>query len=130
MYTRVEDASESREGLTLASQKQRLTRRSLHGLQILLFIGAVTFFVMLYRSFAFGAVVGCVGGAAASSSKIASNKHVPQYFQTKPEMFAGQHVHQVFLALILISRRSNSNWCRSILSTNQSGPLCGHVLYP
>ncbi|KAH0384235.1 phosphoglycerate mutase-like protein, partial [Aureobasidium melanogenum] len=44
---------------------------------------------MLYRSFAFGAVVGCVGGAVASSSKITSNKHVPQYFQTKPEMFAG-----------------------------------------
>ena len=94
MYARVEDASEGREVLTLplASQKQRLTRRSLLGLQILLFIGAVTFFVMLYRSFAFGAIVGCVGGAVASS-KSSSNNHVPQYFQTKPEIFAGQHVH-------------------------------------
>ncbi|KAG9835991.1 phosphoglycerate mutase-like protein, partial [Aureobasidium melanogenum] len=45
---------------------------------------------MLYKSFAFGAVVSCLGGAVASSSKISSNKHdVPQYFQTKPEIFAG-----------------------------------------
>lgn len=132
MYTRVEDASESTEGLALplASQKQRLTRRSLHGLQILLFIGAVTFFVMLYKSFAFGAVVGCVGGAVASSSKISANKHVPQYFQTKPEIFAGQHVHQAFLDFILISQRSNSNWCRSVLSTNQPCPIRGHIIHP
>lgn len=91
MYTRVEDTSESREALTLplASHKQRLTRRSLFGLQVFLFVGAVTFFVMLYKSFAFGAVVGCVSGAVASASKPASNNDIPQYFQTKPELFAG-----------------------------------------
>jgi hypothetical protein len=88
MYTRVEDTSESREALSLplASHKQRLTRRSLFGLQIFLFIGAVTFFVMLYKSFAFGAVVGCVSGAVASKP---ANNNIPQYFQTKPELFAG-----------------------------------------
>lgn len=93
MYTRVDDTLESREALQLplASQKQRLTRRSLFGLQIFLFIGAVTFFVMLYKSFAFGAVVGCVGGVVASSgSKHGPNTDIPQYFQTKPELFAGQ----------------------------------------
>lgn len=98
MYTRVDDTSESREALQLplASQKQRLTKRSLFGLQVFLFIGAVTFFVMLYKSFAFGAVVGCVGGAVASSaSKSASTNHdIPQYFQTKPELFAGQHIQE------------------------------------
>jgi hypothetical protein len=98
MYTRVEDTSESREvlPLPLASQKQRLSKRSLFGLQIFLFVGAVTFFVMLYKSFAFGAVVGCVSGAVASTSKPASSD-IPQYFQTKPEIFAGQHIHQAFL---------------------------------
>lgn len=94
MYTRVDDTSESREALhlPLASQKQRLTRRSLLGLQVFLFIGAVTFFVMLYKSFAISAVVGCVSGAVASSaSKPASHNHdILQYFQTKPELFAGQ----------------------------------------
>jgi hypothetical protein len=98
MYTRVEDTSESREvlHLPLASQKQRLSKRSLFGLQIFLFVGAVTFFVMLYKSFAFGAVVGCVSGAVAHTSKPASSD-VPQYFQTKPEIFAGQYIHQAFL---------------------------------
>lgn len=132
MYARVEDASEGRDSLALplASQKQRLTRRSLLGVQILLFIGAVTFFVMLYKSFAFGAVVGCVGGAVASSSKTSSNNHVPQYFQTKPELFAGQHIHQTSLDFMLIHRRPNSNWRCSILSTNQPCSLRGHILYP
>jgi len=90
MYARVEDTSDSRDALPLplTSQKQRLTKRSLFGLQIFLFVGAVTFFVMLYKSFAFGAVVGCVSGAVASASKPASNS-IPQYFQTKPEIFAG-----------------------------------------
>lgn len=96
MYTRVDDISESREALQLplASPKQRLTRRSLFGLQIFLFIGAVTFFVMLYKSFAFGTVVGCVGGAVASSASKHTpiNHDIPQYFQTKPELFAGQCV--------------------------------------
>jgi hypothetical protein len=94
MYSRVQDASESRDALPLplASQKQRLTKRSLFGLQIFLFVGAVTFFVMLYKSFAFGAVVGCVSGAVASASKSASHD-VPQYYQTKPELFAGQYLH-------------------------------------
>jgi len=98
MYTRVDDTSKSREALQLplASPKQRLSRRSMFALQIFLFIGAVTFFVMLYKSFAFGAVVGCVGGAVASSaSKSSSNNHdIPQHFQTKPELFAGQYVDQ------------------------------------
>ena len=91
MYTRVENTSgESREvlPLPLASLKQRLTRRSLFGLQVFLFVGAVTFFVMLYKSFAFGAVVGCVGGVT-SASKPASKSTIPQYYQTKPELFAG-----------------------------------------
>jgi hypothetical protein len=94
MYSRVQDTSESREALPLhlASQKQRLTKRSLFGLQIFLFVGAVTFFVMLYKSFAFGAVVGCVSGAVASASKPASHD-IPQYYQTKPELFAGQYLH-------------------------------------
>lgn len=98
MYTRVDNTSDSREALQLplASPKQRLTRRSMFALQIFLFIGAVTFFVMLYKSFALGAVVGCVGGAVASSaSKSSSNNHdIPQYLQTKPELFAGQYVEQ------------------------------------
>lgn len=89
MYTRVEDAPESWKALPpLPSEKQQLTKRSLFGLQILLFIGAVTFFVMLYKSFAFGAAIGCVGGATLSSSK-AHSSNIPQYFQTKPELFAG-----------------------------------------
>jgi hypothetical protein len=98
MYTRVEDTSESREALPLptASQRQRLPKRSLFGLQIFLFVGAVTFFVMLYKSFAFGAVVGCVSGAVASGPKPAPSD-IPQYFQTKPEIFAGQYIHQAFL---------------------------------
>jgi hypothetical protein len=98
MYSRVEDISESREAfpLPLASEKQRLSKRSLFGLQIFMFVGAVTFFVMLYKSFAFGAVVGCVSGAVASAPKPASSD-IPQYFQTKPEIFAGQHTHRAFL---------------------------------
>mgnify|MGYP001168577587 CR=1 FL=1 len=89
MYTRVEDAPESWKALPpLPSEKQRLTKRSLFGIQILLFVGAVTFFVMLYKSFAFGTAIGCVSGAALSSSR-AHMSDTPQYFQTKPELFAG-----------------------------------------
>ncbi|TIA19408.1 phosphoglycerate mutase-like protein [Aureobasidium pullulans] len=89
MYTRVEDAPESWKALPpLPSEKQRLTKRSLFGIQILLFVGAVTFFVMLYKSFALGTAIGCVSGAALSSSR-AHLSDTPQYFQTKPELFAG-----------------------------------------
>jgi hypothetical protein len=103
MYSRVEDTSESREALQLplASHKQRLTKRSLFGLQIFLFVGAVTFFVMLYKSFAFSAVVGCVSGAVGSASKSASHD-IPQYYQTKPELFAGQYIYQTLLDQILM----------------------------
>jgi hypothetical protein len=131
MYSRVEDTSESREALPLplASPKQRLTKRSLFGLQVFLFVGAVTFFVMLYKSFAFGAVVGCVSGAVGSASKPASHD-IPQYYQTKPELFAGQYIHQVLLDQILMLLRSNSNWCCSVSSADQSRSFRGCFLYP
>jgi hypothetical protein len=73
---------------------------------------------MLYRSFAFGAVVGCVSGAVASASKPASNNNIPQYFQTKPEMFAGWYSQQALLVSMLIMQRSNSDWCRSIFGSD------------
>ena len=89
LHTRVRDAAADGEEETfLPSNKQRITNRSVWALQLLLFIGAVTFFVMLYRSFAFGTAVGCVGGAVVSSSPLRTSS-IPQYLQTSPELFPG-----------------------------------------
>jgi hypothetical protein len=131
MYTRVEDTSESREvlPLPLASQKQRLSKRSLFGLQIFLFVGAVTFFVMLYKSFAFGAVVGCVSGAVASTSKPASSD-IPQYFQTKPEIFAGQHIHQAFLTQYWYQKGPTPTGAAPFLAQTNPAPFTGASYIP
>jgi hypothetical protein len=95
MYTRTR--TRTRHGAEI-KDSQGLTRRSVSfGAQILILIGSITFFLIVYNMFGIhaAAVAACIGGgggggaAAASSLSKSHSTDIPQYFQTRPELFAG-----------------------------------------
>lgn len=77
------------------SLKRRITSRSIFVLQIALFLGSLISFIMLYKSFALGALAGCANAAAvdrrqgSATSSTASSETVPLYFQASPTYLAG-----------------------------------------
>ena len=74
-----------------ASAKKRFVSRSVVAVQVLLFLGSVVSFIMLYRSFAWSSAVTCINAAAILKHETpSSTSSVPQYFQTAPMLFAGQ----------------------------------------
>ncbi|KAL1297293.1 hypothetical protein AAFC00_004848 [Neodothiora populina] len=77
-------------GLPAASNtpRQRFATRLLFIVQVALAIGSIGFFVMLYKSFAWGAIATCVNAAAVARQE-SSSSSVPQYFQTQPMLYPG-----------------------------------------
>lgn len=73
--------------------RQNSPRRSwtttVFGIQILLFLGAVISFTMLYKSFLAAAGVACVNAAVVDRRQGSSSSDVPNYYQTVPEQFPG-----------------------------------------
>lgn len=70
-----------------AAIKHRIPSRILFSVQIVLFLGSVMLFIMLYRSFAWAAAAGYVY-AAVVDKKVTTTSD-PLYFQTTPEFMPG-----------------------------------------
>ena len=90
-YARSSSHDGNLEALHLPSQSP-LTRfyssKAVFGFQLLLYLGAVIFFIMLYGSFIFAASASLIGAVAIDRREPASAT-VPDYFQTTPELFPG-----------------------------------------
>lgn len=74
-----------------ASLTRVITSRPVVGFQILLYLGTLIFFMMLYTTFAFAASAGVAAAIAIDARQAASSSSssVPQYFQTVPEFLPG-----------------------------------------
>lgn len=83
-----EERAELQRAPSTLAPHDSLTARTVFGLQLLLYLGAVVFFVMLYKSFLFAA-------SAASAAVVdrrqasSSSSSRPDYYQTTPEIFPG-----------------------------------------
>lgn len=81
--------AESGTRLLSSSYSEFAISRAGIGLHLLLLIGSVIFFIMLWRAFIIPA--SCVCAAAVKRQGESSTSDVPQYFQTVPELFPGQN---------------------------------------